>query len=397
MRRTTETEAIPHNASGRLVLTGEGLAWLGATLLLGVVGWFKSINLVLLLAYLMAALVFFNGLFARQQVRRVVAVKHPNPPLHAGEETTVRVTATNVGTRPAIVSIQDSAGDAASSWLVYQLAPGASTPCTARITFPARGRFTSSLLISSGFPLGFVRCDRAIAGIDLIVLPAAGVAEANAMRQWILRYAGGDGRVRKVLRRATTDQADVRGVRPYRPGDPIRGIHWRSSARRGELMVREYDSAPSPELVLVVEPWLPLNPGKEHKANLEAALSLAATMVESWTRAYGTRVTVGIAGDAASVRTVGTTDSGVREALMPLADVKGTNAFAAFAAGVFNRSLQRAACVVVSSRRKSPYAAALTRSTGRPFMTLSAVDRLPWYQPPLTKGQKTTARSQKKT
>ena len=95
--------------------------------------------------------------------------------------------------------------------------------------------------------------------------------------------------MRKVLRRVTTDQADVRGVRPYRPGDPIRGIHWRSSARRGELMVREYDAAPSPELVLVVEPWLPDNPTAGTRANLEAALSLAVTIARTWSRASNTR------------------------------------------------------------------------------------------------------------
>lgn len=34
---------------------------------------------------------------------------------------------------------------------------------------------------------------------------------------------------------------EVFGVREYRPGDPLRRIHWRSTARRGKLIVREFE------------------------------------------------------------------------------------------------------------------------------------------------------------
>ncbi|HVT76417.1 MAG TPA: DUF58 domain-containing protein [Acidimicrobiales bacterium] len=37
--------------------------------------------------------------------------------------------------------------------------------------------------------------------------------------------------------------ADVRSVRSYVAGDPVRLVHWRSTARRGELMVRELEAA----------------------------------------------------------------------------------------------------------------------------------------------------------
>jgi uncharacterized protein (DUF58 family) len=357
--------------------------WLAAAVVLGVVGWIKSINLVLILAYLMASLLFFNGLLAWLQVRRVKLTQTPAPPVSAWEVATVRLTAINTARRAATVSVEKHAGDVATSWLVYRLSGGGNASCNAQLLFPKRGRFPSSLRVSSGFPFGLIRYEHLITtDPPLVVLPTTGTADATGMRQALLRRAGGDGRARKVLRRVTTDQADVRGVRPYRPGDPLRGIHWRSSARCGELMVREYDAAPSPDLVLIVEPWLPANPTPTHAANLEAALSLAATIALTWSRVYGTRVTVAVAGDPESLSAAESTDSGVREALAPLAGVVGANRFEPFARQAFDRSLLRAARVVVSSRSDSPYAAALSRSTGRPFLALSPTDYLPWYQPP---------------
>jgi len=388
--RRTEPATATTEPPGRLTLTGEGMAWLGATILLGGVGWMKSINLVLILAYMMAVALFLNGLLARLQVRRVSVMRDSTPPVYAGEETSLRIEVTNTATRRATVSVEESISDEAVSWLVYRIAAQRMVSCAARREFPKRGRFARAISVASGFPLGLVRYERPLAaGQEFVVLPAAGVADANGLRQWILRQPGGDGRLRKVLRRVTTDQADVRGVRPYRPGDPIRGIHWRSSARRGELMVREYDVAPSPDLVLVVEPWLPLNPTAMHQATLEAALSLAVTIARTWRQAYGARVTVAVAGDANSVRFTGSNDSDLREALIPLAEVVGAPNFDALGTAAFDRAVHHAARVLVSSRPHSPYAATLTRATGHAFFALSPADRLPWYEAPGVRDQRT--------
>lgn len=47
------------------------------------------------------------------------------------------------------------------------------------------------------------------------------------------------------------------GVREYRPGDSLRRIHWRSSARRGELIVREYEPPGLHLLNVVLDPAPP--------------------------------------------------------------------------------------------------------------------------------------------
>ncbi len=41
---------------------------------------------------------------------------------------------------------------------------------------------------------------------------------------------------------------DVMGVREYQHGDPVRAIHWRSSARRNELVVREFADEARPDV-----------------------------------------------------------------------------------------------------------------------------------------------------
>jgi len=45
----------------------------------------------------------------------------------------------------------------------------------------------------------------------------------------------------------------VRAVRPYVPGDPARLVHWATSARLGELVVREHDPPAAQGLALVVD------------------------------------------------------------------------------------------------------------------------------------------------
>lgn len=45
----------------------------------------------------------------------------------------------------------------------------------------------------------------------------------------------------------------VRGTRHYRPGDPIKTIHWTASARHGELMVKELEAAAAPPLTIAAD------------------------------------------------------------------------------------------------------------------------------------------------
>jgi len=61
------------------------------------------------------------------------------------------------------------------------------------------------------------------------------------------------------------------GIREYRPGDSLRRIHWRSSARRGELVVREYEPPGVRTLHIVVDPEPPSDEVADQIARIAAS------------------------------------------------------------------------------------------------------------------------------
>lgn len=61
------------------------------------------------------------------------------------------------------------------------------------------------------------------------------------------------------------------GVREYRPGDPLRRIHWRSSARHGELIVREFEPPGVQTLGIFCDPLPPSPEAADQIARLAAS------------------------------------------------------------------------------------------------------------------------------
>ncbi|GAB4508996.1 MAG: DUF58 domain-containing protein [Anaerolineae bacterium] len=58
--------------------------------------------------------------------------------------------------------------------------------------------------------------------------------------------------------------SEVIGVRPYRPGDSQRHIHWRSVARTGQLISREFAEETRPGLTLVLDRHYPADFRSKH-------------------------------------------------------------------------------------------------------------------------------------
>ncbi|MEW4454117.1 DUF58 domain-containing protein [Bremerella sp. JC817] len=74
------------------------------------------------------------------------------------------------------------------------------------------------------------------------------------------------------------DEGDIAGPRPYRPGESLRRVHWRHTARRGELIVCERESRSSRRLRVRLELQAAKDTSAEREA-YEAAITIAASLV----------------------------------------------------------------------------------------------------------------------
>ncbi len=76
------------------------------------------------------------------------------------------------------------------------------------------------------------------------------------------------------------------GVRPYRPGDEIRYVHWGLSASKQKLMVREFEAAAIDRIIIVLDTEkksVGMDPAEN---NFEALISLAASISDFFASQY---------------------------------------------------------------------------------------------------------------
>ncbi len=75
------------------------------------------------------------------------------------------------------------------------------------------------------------------------------------------------------------DPSRPAGVREYRPGDPIKSIDWKTTARRGEMFVRQFDPSVSEHAVIFAEAITTDVPWEGYRSDvLEGTMNAAASI-----------------------------------------------------------------------------------------------------------------------
>jgi uncharacterized protein (DUF58 family) len=137
-----------------------------------------------------------------------------------------------------------------------------------------RGRFrTGPLMVRTTDPFGLVRLDRQfVATSEVLVTP-------EIVPLPVMRTAGGAGSTGEARphRIGVVGQDDAL-VREYRQGDDVRRIHWRSTARWGDLMVRREEQALDPSASILLDSRSTAHAGRGINNSMEWAISAAASI-----------------------------------------------------------------------------------------------------------------------
>jgi uncharacterized protein (DUF58 family) len=229
------------------------MKWILGTLALLVVGLVFKLSLLVYAMYVLLGILWLSRFFTRTWTEKIVVTRHGTGEMfEIGESTEVTIEVENQGplTIPWLI-IEDSLPHAAlvqtprrikvagGRLELIRLAPGETESLNYQVTFLMRGYYQlGPLLLETGDVFGLHRRFR-VAGEPhfALVLP-----KVLPLQGYNLASRRPLGEIR-VVHRLFEDPTRLAGVRPYQQGDPLNRIHWRATARTGQIHSRIYETS----------------------------------------------------------------------------------------------------------------------------------------------------------
>ena len=154
------------------------------------------------------------------------------------------------------------------------LGPRAERAWAARVPLSARGHFrVDPLVIRTGDPFGLFEASATVGtGTAVTVYP-----RVEPLPRWRLPASTLEGSS-STPERTMQITPLVTSVRPYAPGDAYNRIHWKSTARQGELQVKEFDLEQTADLWLILDLDRHVQAGVGDESTLESSVRVAASL-----------------------------------------------------------------------------------------------------------------------
>jgi len=211
--------------------------------------------------------------------------------VHAGEPTSVRIRLDNVSRLPSGVLLMEDALPyvlgGRPRFVLDRVEPQGVREVSYPVRAETRGRFrVGPLSVRLTDPFGLCELSRSFTSVDdLLVTPVLWPLPAVRLGgDWA---GGGEATARSVAVSGSDDAA----TREYRHGDDLRKVHWRSTARVGELMVRREEQPFSSRATLLLDARTAAHRGNGPGSSYEWAVSAVASVAVVLGRAgYGLRM-----------------------------------------------------------------------------------------------------------
>lgn len=254
-RRRREGETLLRKRTSHLTPRGIVTLILGLTCL--AIGYIAGRDEVLVIAGFCLLLVIIAAIVVRARKPKFEVIRLFAPPVvSAGGRTRVTVRIRNIASSASTPLLWNDAIPWAQPMVPQVLGSiqiGSALRRARAVDYellpPQRGLYPiGPFVVEYEDPFGMVNAvlavgeaDRLVVVPEVVELPAGGPTLAD-----------GEGTAQLVQRRITGNDDDLT-TREYRPGDALRRVHWRASARHGELMVRQEEHRSHPDARIVVD------------------------------------------------------------------------------------------------------------------------------------------------
>jgi uncharacterized protein (DUF58 family) len=231
-------------------------------------------NLLYLLEAMLLGLVVVSGLLSEMSMRGLRLTLRLPDEVFAGRPALFAVAVVNGKRRLPSYSLALSAprhGEIVR--YLPRLRAGEERLIAWETTFPCRGRERlPALRVTTRFPFGlFAKSAPVVVDAEIVVYPALRAVPSEVRRR-------AQGAIFASPRRAGRGHG-LRNLREYRAGDDPRLIHWRLTAKRRALVVRELEEETTLDARMVL-----LGTGARETERRERALSEAATLARTLLR-----------------------------------------------------------------------------------------------------------------
>ncbi len=239
------------------------MIWLAAAVAILLLSLALQAGLVAFAGYVLLGVLLVSRYLSREWVTRLTAVRELDTfPRVAGESVEVVLTLTNDGKLPVPwVLVEDMLPESALEQRpprltvkgrrlqVVSLRPGGTKTLKYRVTFAMRGYYpVGPCVLETGDVFGLHRRHRVAAGPAFVmVLP-----KVVPLPKYDFASRRPIGEVR-LANRLFEDPTRTAGVRPYVVGDPLQRVHWRATARTGQLHCRLYEPTTLAGATLLVD------------------------------------------------------------------------------------------------------------------------------------------------